>query len=181
MLCCAQCLTVLGTAATHSCIPLKPQGCVLAWQMLFCKGLTCGYCWKFVEEPAKSFLCGKLCWNISQLERERCSNSLCGAKTLKSRAWAELCSSTELGKVDFRTTKCKICFLLLSPLCPLKPVAVERPHAGQGSILVLLSFPVWTSALLSPGIVNPGPGCHKPSSCDCYPDISPGVCLRAQW
>lgn len=109
--------------------------------MLFCKGLTCGHCWKSLEESEKSFLCGKLSWNISQLYSERCSNSLCGAKTLKSRAWAELCSSTEPGKVDFMTTKCKIHFLLLSPLCP-----PETCSCGEA--------PCWLGQRPGPAIVS---------------------------
>lgn len=60
-------------------------------------------------------------------------------------------------------------------------MAAEGPRGSQGRVLVLLSFPVWTSALLSPGTVNPQPGCQESSSCDCYPDMGPRVCFKAQW
>lgn len=147
-------------------VPSKTQVCVLVWQMLFFKGLTCCHCWKLSWEPEMSFLYGRRCWDFSRLEQGRCLNSLHGANAeqslpqalpqcrakqwtflsahlwdlLQMRMSCSLCCAAALRTTmyfdSFKTVKNKTHFLLLFPPQTCSP---ERLVAGQGRVLVVVS------------------------------------------
>lgn len=178
----------MEAAAALKCkrVPWKPQVCALVWQILFFNRITCCHCWKAYWDPEKSFFSGRRCWNFSQLEWERCLNSLHGAQML----WCVL--QCRAGFPKCKSLRSSVNANILQPVLysgtlkeqntfPPPKASPGRPVGSWGRVLVSASFPAWTFALPSRGTITLRPGCHKPSSCDCYPDISLPVCFTAQW